>query len=47
MEMVKPVLDFLEYLVSECVKNCEVDPESTTVSEFLEIIRENEMPVGA
>lgn len=45
--MEKPVLDFLEYLVLQCVKRCQVDPDSTTVTDFLEVIREAEMPVGA
>jgi len=43
----KPILDFLEYLVRECVKKCDIDPEKTTVSDFLEAIREAEGPVGA
>jgi hypothetical protein len=45
--MKKPVLDFLEYLVLQCVENCEVDPDTTTVTQFLEIIKEAEQPVGA
>lgn len=45
--MEKPILDFLEYLVRQCVKRCDVDPETTTVNQFLEVIREAERPVGA
>ena len=45
--MEKPVLDFLEYLVAQCIKTCDVGPENTTVAQFLEIIRETERPVGS
>jgi hypothetical protein len=45
--MEKPILDFLEYLVLQCVKRCKVDPDKTTVTDFLETIRETGRPVGA
>lgn len=45
--MKKPVLDFLEYLIRECIRKCEVDPDETTVTEFLDVIREIQTPVGA
>ena len=44
--MESPVLEFLMYLVNQCIKKCEVDPEKTTVAEFLEIIQRADTPVG-
>ncbi|MBN2026663.1 MAG: hypothetical protein JW854_07900 [Actinobacteria bacterium] len=44
--MEKPTLDFLLYLISNCIKQCDVDPEHTTVKEFIDIITEAETPLG-
>ena len=44
--MEKPTLDFLLYLISNCIRQCDVDPEHTTVSEFISIINQAETPLG-
>jgi hypothetical protein len=42
----KPTLDFLLYLISNCIRQCDVDPEHTTVSEFIALINRAETPLG-
>ncbi|MBN2169469.1 MAG: hypothetical protein JW738_09515 [Actinobacteria bacterium] len=44
--MEKPVLDFLEYLIDQCVKNYEISPSEITLSEFLKLIIEVKDSVG-
>jgi hypothetical protein len=46
MLMENPTLDFLLYLIRKCVDQCEVDPDKTTVSEFIRIIADAEAPLG-
>lgn len=44
--MENPTLDFLLYLIGRCLRECQVDPESTTVKEFMSIIQTVETPLG-
>ncbi|MDY6793741.1 MAG: hypothetical protein SWK76_00450 [Actinomycetota bacterium] len=44
--MENPTLDFLIYLIRKCISQCDVDPDNTSVSEFLAIIAEAETPLG-
>lgn len=44
--MENPTLDFLIYLIRNCIQQCQVDPDKTTVSEFISIITEASTPVG-
>jgi hypothetical protein len=44
--MENPTLDFLLYLIRKCISQCEVDPNKTTVSEFINIIADAEAPLG-
>jgi|GEM_PF-4994361 hypothetical protein len=44
--MEKPTLDFLLYLITNCLSQCDVDPEHTTVSEFIALIKQAETPIG-
>ena len=44
--MEKPTLDFLLYLIRNCIRQCDVDVEHTTVKEFIDIITEAETPLG-
>ena len=46
MGMENPTLDFLTYLIEQCVQQCGLDPAKTTVSELLEIIAREEAPIG-
>lgn len=44
--MENPTLDFLLYLIRRCINQCDVDPDKTTVTEFIKIIGDAEMPLG-
>ncbi|MFW6114010.1 MAG: hypothetical protein ACOC78_03705 [Actinomycetota bacterium] len=44
--MENPTLDFLVYLIRKCIHQCDIDPDKTTVSDFLKIISEAETPLG-
>jgi hypothetical protein len=46
MSLENPTLDFLTYLIEQCIKQCGLDPEKTTVKEFMEIIAREEAPIG-
>jgi len=46
MEMENPALEFLLYMIRSCIKQCQVDPDNTTVSEFMRIIVDAETPLG-
>lgn len=45
--MNNPTIEFLDYLVRQCIEQCEVDPEITTVAQFLKMVRDAERPAGA
>lgn len=44
--MEKPVFDFLEYLIEQCVKTFEVDPSKMFLSEFQKLISEVKDSIG-
>jgi hypothetical protein len=44
--MENPTLDFLLYLIRKCIQQCGIDPEKTTVSEFMKVIIDAETPLG-
>jgi hypothetical protein len=44
--MENPAIEFLLYLIGKCIEQCQVDPDETTVSEFMRIIVEAETPLG-
>ncbi len=44
--MENPTLDYLLYLLKQCIDQCGIDPDKTTVSELLKIITRAETPVG-
>lgn len=44
--MEKPTLDFMLYLIRKCLDQCRVDPDKTTISEFIKIIVDAETPLG-
>jgi hypothetical protein len=46
MPLENPTLDFLLYLIRNCIEQCQVDPDKTTVSEFINTIIEAGTPVG-
>jgi hypothetical protein len=46
MLMENPTLDFLLYLIRKCIRQCQVDPDNTTISEFMRIIVDTETPLG-
>lgn len=44
--MENPMINFLKYLVTECVDKCEIDPDATTVSDFIRVVEEASTPAG-
>ena len=44
--MERPIFEFLKYLIERCVREGEIDPDTTTVTEFLKAIDEIEGPMG-
>jgi hypothetical protein len=44
--MENPTLDFLLYLIRRCISQCDIDPDTTTVSDLINIITDAETPLG-
>jgi hypothetical protein len=44
--MENPAMEFLLYLIGRCIRQCQVDPDETTISEFMRMIVEAETPIG-
>jgi hypothetical protein len=44
--MENPAMEFLLYLIGRCIEQCQVDPDETTISEFMRMIVEAETPIG-
>ena len=44
--MEKPVLDFLVYLMRQCIFQYDIDPDITTVADFIKTIEDAGSPIG-
>ena len=40
-----PTLEFLIYLIQCCVRQCEIDPDKTTITELIKKIQDAEIPI--